>query len=137
MVDTFLVAKVLIINERGEVLVIRRSQTDDRRPGQWDLPGGWVEAGEDVLAAAKREVQEEVDLMIKDPKIVFAFSEMTTGHGSGTWVFSIAHVTGQPAVKLSYEHDASAWKKPADLLDEITYDRQLRLFHYVIDNNLL
>ena len=135
--QSFAVAKVLVVNEKGEVLVLRRSQTDDRRPGQWDMPGGWVDPGEDTKAAVIREAMEEAGLELHDPKLVYAFSEMTTQHGSGTWMFFVEHVTGQPEVKLSYEHDLSAWKKLEDLLTEVTYDRQLRLFKYVLENKLL
>lgn len=135
--DSFVVSKVLVVNDKGKVLALRRSQTDDRRPGQWDFPGGWVDDGEDVLAAVKREAVEEAGLEIKDPKLVFAFSEMTTDHGSGTWILCIAHVSGEPDVTLSYEHDAHAWKDPKALLGEITYDRQQRMLRYVLQNKLL
>ena len=39
-------------NERGEVLMIYRRN-------RWDLPKGHIDAGEDALTAAKREVDEE------------------------------------------------------------------------------
>jgi 8-oxo-dGTP diphosphatase len=133
---TFVVAKVLVINDAGEVLVLKRSQSDDRRPGEWDFPGGWVDADEDTLTAVKREAVEEAGLTLKDPNLVFAFSEMTTNHGSGTWLLYIEHVTGHPKVTLSYEHDDSTWKKPNELLKEITYDRQQRMLTYVLENHL-
>ena len=38
----------------NEILLMRRSDN-----GQWGLPGGYVEPGEDVTAAVAREVQEE------------------------------------------------------------------------------
>lgn len=134
---SFVVAKVLIINGKGQVLALRRSQTDDRRPGQWDFPGGWVDAGEDMLAAVKRESIEEAGIPLHDPKLVFALSEMTTGHGSGTWLLFVDHVKNEPKVTLSHEHDAHAWKNPDQLLKEITYDRQQKMLHYVLDNKLL
>ena len=133
---SFVVSKVLIVNEKGEVLALRRSQTDERRPGEWDFPGGWVEADEDTLAAVKREAVEEAGVTLQDPQLVFAFSEMTTEHGSGTWLLYIDHVASQPEVKLSYEHDTFAWKSPQDLLKEITYDRQQKMLAYVLQNQL-
>jgi 8-oxo-dGTP pyrophosphatase MutT (NUDIX family) len=134
---TFVVAKVIVVNDKGELLVLRRSQTDDRRPGQWDFPGGWVEADEDTIAAVKREAAEEAGLVLKDPSLVFAFTEMTTHHGSGTWLLFIEHVTGKPKVTLSYEHDESTWKKPQELLKEITYDRQRKMLAYVLENHVI
>ena len=47
--QTHIVAKTLVFNERGELLLIRRSTTDSHRPGEPDLPGGQVEAGEEIL----------------------------------------------------------------------------------------
>lgn len=133
----FGVAKVLIVNDQDEILVIRRSQTDDRRPGEWDIPGGWLEPGEEGRAAVLREAVEEVGIKLDDATLVFAHSEMTTRFGSGTWLFYVARVKGRPAVTLSYEHDAHDWKKMPELLKEITYERQLMMLKYVHHNDLL
>lgn len=141
---SFIVSKVLVVNEKGEILALRRSQTDERRPGEWDFPGGWVDPGENTHAAAIREANEEAGLSLQDPQLVFAFSEMapkskTLGsrHGSGTWLLFVEHITGNPKIVLSYEHDAFAWKKPTDLRQEITYHRQQKMLDYVIRNDLL
>lgn len=141
---SFVVSKVLVVNEKGEVLALRRSQTDDRRPGQWDFPGGWVDAGEDTHRAAIRETREEAGIDIIDPQLVFAFSEMTaksktlgSKEGSGTWLLYVEHISGDPEITLSEEHDAYAWKRPKELLKEITYERQQKMLRYVLDNNLL
>lgn len=134
---SFVVSKVLVVNEKGEVLALRRSKTDERRPGQWDFPGGWVDAGEDAHTAAIREAKEEAGLDLKDPTLVFAFSEMTTQYGSGTWLLFVEHISGDPEITLSYEHDAHAWKKPENLLKEITYERQQKMLKYVLENKLL
>lgn len=134
---SFVVAKVLIVNEKDEVLVLRRSQSDERRPGQWDFPGGWVEADEDTLTAVKREAVEETGITLTDPKLVFAFSEVTAKYGGGTWLLYIDHITGNPGVKLSNEHDLYTWMPPKVLLKEITYERQKKMLTYVLENNLL
>ncbi len=141
---SFVVSKVLVVNEKGEVLALRRSQTDERRPGQWDFPGGWVDAGEDTHTAAIREAKEEAGLDLVNPELVFAFSQMTTPsktlgsrHGSGTWLLFVEHIAGDPKITISDEHDDYAWKKPQDLLKEITYDRQQKMLEYVIKNDLL
>lgn len=134
---SFIVSKVLVVNEKGEILALRRSQTDDRRPGQWDFPGGWVDTGEDVHKAAIRETKEEAGIDIVDPELVFAFSEVDPKRGNGTWLVYIEHIAGDPVVTLSDEHDAFAWKKLEDLLAEITYERQQKMLTYVLEHGLL
>jgi 8-oxo-dGTP pyrophosphatase MutT (NUDIX family) len=43
----------VVINRRGQVLVVSQHGTS------WSLPKGRIEAGEDYLAAARREIHEE------------------------------------------------------------------------------
>jgi isopentenyldiphosphate isomerase len=57
------VAHVLIVNEAGELLLQKRSQRKDIQPGKWDTSvGGHLDPGEDYLAAACREMREELGL---------------------------------------------------------------------------
>jgi 8-oxo-dGTP diphosphatase len=135
--QAFVVCKVLIVNKKGEVLAIRRSKTDERRPGEWDFPGGWLEEDEDVFEAVVREAKEEVGIDIARPTLVFGHSEMTTLHGSGTWLLFMTHIDDDPKITLSYEHDLHKWIKPTDLLKEITYERQQLMLQYVLKNKLL
>ncbi|MDY6768954.1 MAG: NUDIX hydrolase [Candidatus Nanohaloarchaea archaeon] len=59
MVETRNVVKVLVRNEDGEFLTV---QEDDG--GTWELPGGFVEEGEDRFEAAQRELEEETGLAV-------------------------------------------------------------------------
>jgi 8-oxo-dGTP diphosphatase len=53
----------VIWNGRREVLLIRR--TKQPRLGEWSLPGGKVEFGENLVVALKREIREETGLEIE------------------------------------------------------------------------
>jgi len=68
---------VLVFNNENKILLVRRGKEPSQ--GLWTLPGGLVELGEELKAAAKREVLEEcyievdvteiisvVDLILKD-----------------------------------------------------------------------
>ncbi len=68
-------AGVVCLNVAGEVLMVRR--TDD---GQWDLPGGRVEPGEEVQAAALRELKEETGLSAAAAELLGVFSGPDTLH---------------------------------------------------------
>lgn len=52
-------ADVLIRDERGRVLLVNPAYKPD-----WDLPGGMVEANESPMAAARREVLEELGVEV-------------------------------------------------------------------------
>ncbi len=55
-----------IIEKNGEVLLARRAVNPQK--GEWDAPGGFLEAGEDPLKGLKREMKEETGLEISNEK---------------------------------------------------------------------
>lgn len=66
------VAHVLVVNERGEMLLQKRSESKDIQPGKWDTSvGGHLDPGEDYLAAATREMAEELGL--RDLPLTFLY----------------------------------------------------------------
>jgi 8-oxo-dGTP diphosphatase len=135
--ESFVIAKVIVVNPEGKILALRRSMTDTRRPGQWDFPGGFVEQGEELQAAARRETEEEAGIQLKNIQLCFGMSDPDPEHNrSGTWLVFVGHVAGTPDVTLSFEHDEYKWIDPAELRDEITYDRQQKMLDYLLANRL-
>ncbi len=55
-------ARIIIINERQEVLFVKGTISDWR----WSLPGGGIEKGEDPKTAAIRELYEEIGIRVDD-----------------------------------------------------------------------
>jgi 8-oxo-dGTP diphosphatase len=53
-----------IVNEKNELLLMKRGKASKLRVGDWIIPGGTVEFNETISAALKREVKEEVGLDI-------------------------------------------------------------------------
>lgn len=48
--------KALVVNDRGQVLVVKENQDT------WSLPGGGLDHGEDPLAGVARELNEELGI---------------------------------------------------------------------------
>lgn len=58
-------AGVFIINDKGQVFLTKRSQQATNERGTWEIPGGKVNFGETLQAAAKREAKEEYGIDVK------------------------------------------------------------------------
>lgn len=111
----FATARVLLVNPAGELLIVRRSATDPRHAGEWDIPGGRLEPNENVMIAGIRETEEEVGVTPKNPQLVFAMSKTRVG-GTGTWIFFLERLEGgNPEITLGNEHDDYKWAPFADL----------------------
>ncbi len=55
------VIHVLVFNDKGELLLQKRSMNKDVAPGKWDTSvGGHVSPKEDLLTAVRREMEEEL-----------------------------------------------------------------------------
>lgn len=54
-----------ILNDKGEILLLKRSQNSKNERGSWEAPGGAVEFSEKREDAVKREAREELDVEIE------------------------------------------------------------------------
>ncbi len=137
MTLSHVVAKVLLVNQAGEVLTLRRSQTAPRRPLESDIPGGWVDEGEDFTAAAVRELEEEAGIQLEPGDLRLVYTHTANLDGKNTcWLFFIGH-TKETEIKLSSEHDKADWQTLDQSIKNISYAVQNDFLTYVRDNDLL
>lgn len=62
-----------IIEKDGKVLLVKEGSTSPD-PGKWNQPCGWIDLGEDPIAAVKREVKEETGLEFEPTGLVGIYS---------------------------------------------------------------
>lgn len=63
------VVGVVIINNKNEVLVQKRSKFKKINPSKWGICGGKVDFGEDTVDAACRETFEEIGVVIDKKRL--------------------------------------------------------------------
>lgn len=102
-----------IVIRDGQLLLSYETVT-----GQWMLPGGGIEAGEDERECCVREVAEETGFLIRPTDCVFEIDEY---YEDFKWVnrYFFGEVTGETAVRLT-EREKEVGMEPRWLpLDEI------------------
>ncbi len=110
---TMQVAAAAIVH-RGRVLAARRTEPA-RLAGGWELPGGKVEPGETVEAAAAREVREELGCQIVVQGRLVGSEPLSAGYEL-TVVLGRLY-DGEP---VPGEHDLLRWLGPEEL-DEVDW----------------
>jgi ADP-ribose pyrophosphatase YjhB (NUDIX family) len=100
--NDFLGAFAVVETEAGILMVQNRRRIGGREVLTWDLPGGQVEPSETLVAALRRELQEEVDLSLRgDPSLLFVQEGLRTTGGRvdyawRSFFFALARTEGIP-----------------------------------------
>lgn len=119
---------VVVVNDAGEILMIRRTDNDN-----WAIPGGAIDLGESVAQAAVRETREESGIECEITGLVGIYSDpkhvlLYTSNGEVRQEFSIVltarPLSGQPTP--SSESSEVRWVPASEVL-EYTMDRSMRI----------
>src|ERR1700722_17049532 len=119
---------VVVVNDAGEILMIRRTDNDN-----WAVPGGAIDLGESVAQAAVRETREESGIECEITGLVGIYSDpkhvlLYTSNGEVRQEFSIVltarPLSGQPTP--SSESSEVRWV-PVSEVREYTMDRSMRI----------
>ena len=107
MINFRIGVKAFIIENR-KLLFIRRRPNDPHNPGQWDLPGGRVDLGENPKTGLARETKEETNLDI-EIGIPLDVQHFTRQDGQViTLLFFLCKKLSEE-IKLSEEHQEYKW----------------------------
>ena len=110
-----LAVRVLLTDENGKILIVKRSTDSKTNPGKWELPGGKVDSGESFDQALIREVYEETNLKINLDHVVGVCEQNLPLIRAVHIVMSGKIVDGY--LNLSSEHEGYAWVFFKDLHD--------------------
>jgi ADP-ribose pyrophosphatase YjhB (NUDIX family) len=125
---------VVVANDAGEILLIRRSDNDN-----WALPGGAIDLGESAAQAAVRETKEETGIdceitglvgIYTDPKHIILYTSNGEARQEFSIVMTARPVGGKPTT--SSESTEVRWVPSTDAQD-YRMDRAMhsRIGHYL------
>ena len=103
----------------GQLLLVQR--LTEPEAGCWGLPGGKVDPFESLHVAVRREIHEELGIVIEDAHLL-CLVEMIDRAGDEHWVapvYRATEFTGEPENREPTKHAAFGWftldALPADL----------------------
>ena len=103
----------------GRLLLVQR--LTEPEAGRWGLPGGKVDAFETLHAAVRREIHEELGIVIEDASLL-CLVEMIDRAADEHWVapvYRVAAFSGEPENREPAKHASFGWftldALPADL----------------------
>ncbi len=118
-----LTVKAVLLNDKEEVLILKRSSQEKTNQKKWDLPGGYLEKGETLKEALLNEIKEETGVIAEIGPII-RISEFPQDHPAfkeeKRGVRFLAFCKGRE-VKLSQEHEDFKWlslEKAIDFFDD-------------------
>jgi ADP-ribose pyrophosphatase YjhB (NUDIX family) len=108
-----------LLERDGRVLLGRRNI--EPRRGCWDIPGGFLEEGEEPLEGLRREFREETGLEIEPVEWIGAFVDPYDGY----WVVGLTWIVrGEGEPRADDDVETLAWFGPDELPAEMAFASQ-------------
>jgi ADP-ribose pyrophosphatase YjhB (NUDIX family) len=111
-----------VLEREGKVLLARRAI--EPRLGHWDLPGGFLEEGEEALDGLRREFEEETGLAVEPVDWLGACLDPYAGY----WVLGLTWLVradGEP--RAADDVSELRWFGPDELPGEMAFPSQERV----------
>ena len=105
--------RVLLFDQNGHILVLKRSDKSRSNPGKWELPGGKPHENEPFEASLRREVLEETGFEIDIHQSAGTADQEVSG-------YHVVHVVLIASIRsgglaISSEHSEFRWVKIAEI----------------------
>ena len=100
------------VSGRPQIFLAKRADTKKFYPGVYEIPGGHIDFGEDIVAGVKREVHEELgkNIRVGDPFSVFTYLNEVKGAHTIEVAYFAQFEGGDDDIKLEPEdHSAYGW----------------------------
>ena len=105
----------------GRVLLGRRTQ--EPRKGHWDIPGGFLEEGEEPFDGLRREFIEETGIVVSPVEFLGA----SVDPYGDRWVLGLGWiVAGDGEPKAADDIEELTWFAPDELPTEMAFPTQLQ-----------
>jgi len=115
----------IIINKKGEILIIRRSKDNYLFPGYYSIPAGHLDYGKTPLDQVKQEVKEEVGIEVDEVKRIFEDQFFIDNYGHFVYVY-LCKLDSDPKLNISPDEldiEGSKFIQIKDLVDMINREK--------------
>jgi len=103
-----------IIENKGKILILKRSAIDEIDAGVWETVGGKIDFGEELEDALTREVKEETGIVVSIEKLLYATTFFTNPNRKIVLLTYFCRTTDDQII-LSDEHSDYLWVTRSEL----------------------
>ncbi len=122
-------AGAILRNERGQILLLHKSDAEDGVSPRWTIPGGEVLFGERLEEAVEREVAEESCLQVKRKRLVDYFEFFNDGKHWISFIFLVEAFEGVPRIGEPLVFQDIGWFNQ-DMLPELNSITRITIARY-------
>lgn len=111
-----------------KVFLPKRAVTKKFLPSVYELPGGHIDFGEDIVAGLKREIYEEFEMQVEvgDPFFVFTYTNDIKGSHSIEVIYFASFTNDIGDIKINPEdHSEFGWFSEEELSKATTESKGL------------
>jgi len=129
------VVTCILMDEKGKILILKRSDKVSTYRGCWSGVAGYVEKGEKPIDTAFKEISEEVklekdDVVLEKSLPSIEFSDVYEGKEYDWKIYPFLFKTGKKdKIVLDWENTDFSWIEPADI---VKYDTVPHLEEVII-----